>query len=231
MKARGALSLLAIAAVFSFFFAPSLAEAQYYGSSQIVDFVWVKTFGFKAQWLNEPKEIILQVILPSVAIYAVFLGLLRTLQIFRGMGSMEHVIAAVVMLSSLFMGWIGWVSGFMAVLGVWSIAIFIFLILIGGVLYSIGFVKRTKHTQIDSILSDYNKATGGIHKQMNNYNRHISNLNRRLSRTPVDSPDRQRFEQERAQWIAMREKAVSDLRDVNEAFATSTPVVADEKKK
>jgi len=231
MKARGTLSLLAVAAVFSILFVPGVAQAQYYSSSQVVDFIWVKTFGFKSQWLSQPNQIITQVILPSIAVYAIFLGLLRTLQVFRGMGNMEHVIAAVVMLSALFMGWIGWISAWMAVLGLWSVVIFIVLIFIGGSLYTAGFIKRTKHQQIDSLLTDYDKATKGIYRRIDNYDKMIADCDRKILKVGgPDTKEGRSIVAEKARWIAVRQGAMNDLRKLNEAFNTAAPVDVERKK-
>ena len=113
---------------FTIFLTPMLVLAQY---GDAVDFIWVKTFGFEASWLNEPRQFILNAILPTIAVYAIFLGLLRTIGLMQGAGNMEHVIALVVTFSGLFTGAIGWVAGALAFLGVYSIVIFVILFLVG----------------------------------------------------------------------------------------------------
>jgi hypothetical protein len=236
MKTRGALFLLVIAATFSFFFTPTIAEAQYYSSNQIVDFIWVKTFGFKSQWLNQPRDIILQVILPSLAVYAIFLGLIRTLQIFRGMGSMEHLIAVVVTLSSLFMGWIGWVSAWMALLGVWSIVIFIFMILVGGGLYSYGFIRSSKQRYVNEILSDYQKATNRVYRDIDNYNRHISRIDNEILNLTIKGIDpnskrMRKLKDSRAELMALIKEAQKELANIDQEFNSMPPPPDNQKKK
>lgn len=133
--------LISSVAIFAFLLAPVLAAAQAISSSQIVDFIWVKAFKFQVSWLSNPNQLILQAIIPSIAIYAIFLGLMRTLRIFQGMGNMEHLIALTVMFAALFTGGIGYVSGLLAFLGNWSVAIFFVMMFVGSILYARGFFK------------------------------------------------------------------------------------------
>lgn len=155
--------VLALSVVFLvFLMTPALVAAQSLSSSQVVDFLWVRTFGFQKAWLSEPREIILQVILPTVAIYAIFLGLTRTIGIFSGMGeSMEHVIALVVALASLFMGFIGYVSAVLAGLGTFSFWLFAILFVAGAFLYAKGWIGK-RRSVLDSAWSDYRRESRHI---------------------------------------------------------------------
>lgn len=135
--------LVAVVALFSLLLTPALVAAQSISSNQIIDFLWVKTFKFQINWLYTPNLLVLNVIIPTLAIYAIFLGMMRTLQIFRGMGNMEHMIAILVALSALFTGGIGYVSGLLAGLGNFSVIIFFVLMIIGMILYSVGFVRKS----------------------------------------------------------------------------------------
>ncbi|MBI4894313.1 MAG: hypothetical protein HY833_01100 [Candidatus Aenigmarchaeota archaeon] len=236
MKVHGAGSVFALAVAFSFLLTPTLVAAQYYGSNQIVDFIWVKTFGFETSWLQNPNELITKAILPTIAIYAIFLGLLRTLRLFQGMGSMEHLISAIVCLSAMFMGWVGWISGAMAVLGVWSIVIFFALMIVGGVLYSIGFIKRTKYAQIDSVMKIYDHATKKVNKQISREDAHIARLGKMMKKLSemgedVDSSKFISMRREMAMWKMQRKESVEQLNRIQEDFASLPADALEEKKK
>jgi len=228
-------SVFALAIALSFILTPTLAAAQYYGSNQVVDFIWVKTFGFQSAWLSNPNQLITQAILPTVAIYAVFLGLIRTLRIFQGMGSMEHLISVVVCLTMLFTGGIGWIAGAMIALGVWSIVIFFVLMIVGGALYFVGFVRRTKYEQIDSVMKIYDHATKKVNKQISREDAHIARLGkemRKLSEMGEDI-DNSKFiskRRELAMWKMQRTESAEQLRRIEQDFA-SLPSAALEKNK
>jgi len=235
MKVSGVRSVFALAIALSFILTPTLAAAQYYGSSQIVDFIWVKTFGFQASWLSNPNQLITQAILPTVAIYAVFLGLVRTLRIFQGMGNMEHLISVVVCLTMLFTGGIGWIAGAMIALGVWSIVIFFVLMIIGGVLYMIGFTKRTKYEQIDSVMKLYDHATKKVNKQISREDAQIKRITKRMRDfskmgEDIDSSKFETARRELAMWKMQRTESAEQLRRIQEDFA-SLPAAALEKDK
>jgi hypothetical protein len=152
--------------VTSLLFTPAIAAAQTFSGGQAFDFIWVKTFGFQPQWAKQPNLLIVNVLLPCVAVYAIFLGFMRTMRIFAGMGSMEHVLAIVVTLSMLFLKVIAWVAGAMAGLGIFSVAIFLGVMVIGGVLYGIGFYRQ-RRGEIDSLVGDAQRVEGKIDKDIN----------------------------------------------------------------
>jgi hypothetical protein len=236
MKVRGAGSVFALAVALSFLLTPAMVAAQYYSANQAVDFIWVKTFGFQKSWLNNPNDLITQAILPTVAIYAVFLGLIRTLRIFQGMGSMEHLISVVVCLTMLFSGALGWVSGIMAFLGIWSIAIFLILMFVGGILYSIGFYKRNKYAQVDSVMSVYDKAVNGQIKDIKRYDKQINKWGKeltKLSKNSVKLTDQRMIHanHEIELYNANKKAAELALAKIREDFATLPPEVLEEKKK
>lgn len=226
MKVHGAGSVFALAVAFSFLLAPALVAAQYYGSGQAVDFIWVKTFGFEKSWLSNPNQLIVQAILPTVALYAIFLGLLRTLQIFRGMGSMEHVISAVVCLSAMFTGGIGWISGVMMGLGYWSIIIFIILVVLGGGLYTWGFLRSAK----GRFLYDINHSYKMSHKHISDQIRAIEKTQKKLQlerQANAPSPGMPKYEEyssKIADCTTERQKLLNQMRELNEAFMLSTPI-------
>ena len=224
MKVHGARSIFALAVALSFLFAPALVAAQYYGSNQAVDFIWVKTFGFEKSWLSNPNQLITQAILPTVALYAIFLGLLRTLQIFQGMGSMEHVISIVVCLSAMFTGGIGWISGVMAFLGVWSIAIFILLMIVGGGLYTWGFMRNAKGRFLYNLNHEYKASHKHITQQMQAVEKKQKELQLEMIQKAGNVTEQERISKEIADYTTKRSVLINQIRELNEAFMMVTPI-------
>lgn len=199
---------------FAFLLTPALALAQ--SADQILDFIWVKTFKFEKQWLYTPNLLIVNAILPTIAVYAIFLGLMRTLRIFESMGSMEHVIALVVTFSGLFLGWIGWVAVWLGFLGAWSVGIFIILFLIGSVLYSWGFLKSFRRTQVDELADAEKKAVSVLNKRLGSVNSKLQSLERKYRKA---KPNEQKgIELQMIEWERRRKDLVSEIKNTEEAF-------------
>ena len=128
------------------------------------EYIWVQLFGFDKEWLNEPRQLIINAIIPTIAIYAIFLGLLRTLRIFSGTGNVEHLISLLVSLSALFIGWVGYISYALYGLGNFAFLIFVLIFVVGTILYTKGyFIKLNATTQI---FNSYKKRDKQISDRM-----------------------------------------------------------------
>lgn len=197
--------------IFTFLLTPALVLAQ--SSSQVVDFIWVKTFKFERQWLYNPNQLILNALLPAVAIYAIFLGLLRTMRLFAGMGSMEHVIALIVMFVMLFTGGLSWISGGLLILGSWSFIVFFALFFIGSILYAWGFWKQ--RSGLTSIYTSYKHGARNIERKMKALNEKIKEYEKKANDAGKNGGDKQKWLDEivNAQYkIAGMEKELNNMR-------------------
>ena len=198
-------------------FSPALALAQ---SFDFDNDIWVGTFGFDLAWKTEPRELILQVILPFASIYIIFLGLLRSFGILRAVSeSTEHAISLVVALSALFTGTIGWISSWLSFLGQFSVGVFIFLFFAGAFFYSLGFIR--KHNTLKDIFTAYKKDINEINKQLNAVRTDLHNTQMELQRTkfpkhhgPVDQRKVQRLERREADLMQLQAQLLQDKRNL-----------------
>lgn len=201
--------------IFTFLLTPALVLAQ--SSSQVVDFIWVKTFKFERQWLNNPNQLILQALLPAVAIYAIFLGLLRTMRLFAGMGSMDHVIALIIMFVMLFTGGLAWISGGLLVLGSWSFIVFFVLFFIGSILYAKGYLGSYRRSALGHIESAYKSSASSLEKRIKAYNKKIDELETKASKQG-NAEQRNRLLDEAEKYQVRKGDLENQLRELRRAL-------------
>ncbi len=214
----------------TFLLTPTLVAAQY-SSSQVVDFIWVKTFGFERQWLNNPQQLILNALLPAVAIYAIFLGLLRTMRLFEGMGAMDHVIALVVMFAALFTGGIGYISGLLFFLGNWSVILFFILFLIGSILYAKGFIGKYRKDAYGEIASAEKKITQNYSKRIRAIEDELAKLEKEYAKAEGNEQAQQKLRDRMTEKEYKRKRLMGQIKGVEESFFTLPGGIEEFKKK
>lgn len=124
-------------------------------------------FGIPAEWMDTPGEFIGNVLVPFIAIFAIFLGFLRQLHIFEGESKIQMVIALgvafVTGITRLFVYLVGII---LSALGFWSVLLFAFMFILGSVLYSWGYYRRGRagvkiirayETSIDKLKAEHEK--------------------------------------------------------------------------
>jgi len=156
---------------------PSLALAVNCDSN--CQYVWKGLFGFDPAWLNEPRQLVINAIIPPLAIFVIFLGMMRAIRLNQFMGNMDVAIALVVMFATLFTGGLAWLNTYvLAAMGQFAFFAFVSMFGVGVVFYWIGYYRERKlqsglHA---SYLRDANSLEVRIKKIRENLDKEYINL-------------------------------------------------------
>jgi hypothetical protein len=177
----------------------------------------VRTFGFERSWLNNPNELMTGAIIPSFAIFAIFLGMMRAIRISQGMGNVEYLIAIAVMLAALFTGGVGWISGLLAGVGAYSVILFVVMFIVGGALYAYGYMRAKKITTKD-IHDTYVKSYKDIDKEIIGIDSQVSEINAKLLDKKVAEKTKKGLRTQLADLLALKKKLRDEQREVTREY-------------
>lgn len=195
---------------------PAIALAQTFSSSQATDLIWVRTFGFERSWLSNPNELMTGAIIPSFAIFAIFLGMMRVIRISQGMGNVEYLIAIAVMLAALFTGGVGWISGLLAGVGAYSVILFVAMFIVGGSLYAYGYMKAKK-VSAKNIHDTYTKSYDDIEKEIDGIDSRVAEITKDLG-TEKNERKKKAMRKEQADLLMNKRRLRDEQREVTREY-------------
>lgn len=152
------------------------AVAQAFSASSATDYIWTRFFGFQRSWLSNPRELMVNVIVPCLAIFFITLGMMRATRVTRSMGNIEYMIALVIMLAALFSGGVSWLNTYLlAFMGQFAFVAFAAMFIVGTFFYSWSYMRGARNYNKD-IHDVYKKTMGNAREQANKIDEEIGKL-------------------------------------------------------
>jgi hypothetical protein len=189
-------AIVALSIIFlTFLLTPTIVLAQSATSNPTFLYVWTNFFKFDREWLSNPNQLMVNAIIPSFAIFAITLGLMRTVKITYGMGRMEYLIALAVMLAALFTGGIGWISGLLTAMGIYGVIMFVAVFFIGVGLWAYGYVRG--RGSVKMLHDTYVSNIGALDKQIEASENEIKQLSADLGSGKIIGPAKVKAAQKR----------------------------------
>lgn len=171
-------------AVIAMLLMPAAVMASGHWSTDPLNYVWKDLFGFDPKWQNSPNDLVVNVVLPTFAIFIITLGFMRVLPIFQGSDNIEYSIAILVALSAMFTGAVGWLNTWaLAFLGQLAFVLFFIMFLVGSILYTKGFLK--KQSVASKLGAAYKQAELDSIKKVKAYEEKLAALDKEIAETPA----------------------------------------------
>ncbi len=147
--------------------APVFAQALELGDWFSGDFFWQEVLALPSDWQPNQnlRNFVFNFLVPFIALYAIILGILRNIGIFRMTTGIEAVVAFAMAFmtlpSRIFLGFVQFTLG---VGGIWAYLLFLVMLFGGGGFYAFGFVRR--HQGEYTVYTHYKKQLDRINSEM-----------------------------------------------------------------
>lgn len=194
---------------------PGLAAAVNCDSN--CQYVWHGIFGFDLNWLNSPRDLFINIIIPSAAVFMIFLGVFRAIGIGRMMGNLDYGISIMVMLATLFTGWLGAINTYaLAFMGQFAFWGFFAVFVVAGGLYFWG-IGRTARGEA-RIGAEYLTQVGAIKKDLERLNVDLQKARNRAVNMKTSARSRRSAEDHAARIETQIRRRNEELQALNQTY-------------
>jgi len=192
-----------------------IAQTLEWGDLYSVEYLWEEVFGLPAEWMI-PRNFIFNFMVPFLALFAVCLGMIRAIGMFRRSPNIEVVLAFSMAFLTLPSKWFIWfVSVSLGFMGGYAYVLFFIMFLLGGGLYTRTFYLRKLTAK--KTAESYLRALETLHKDLRRINSRLREIQDRLADVYISDRERERLIKEAFQLRAEREKILDQLEKIKEA--------------
>lgn len=175
------LSILPFLLTFFLLVTPAFAQLEL-GDWWSFDYFWSEALGLPGEWAptESVRNFIFNFLVPFIALYAILLGIIRALGMFRTTPSIELIIAfAMAFMTLPSKIFIAFVSFTLGLAGIWGYIVFLAMFLGGSYFYGVGFLRKHK-TQAD-IYVTYSKEVNTLREERKSLYEKITKLEKEIS--------------------------------------------------
>jgi len=192
-----------------------IAQTLERGDLYSVEYLWEEVFGLPAEWMI-PRNFIFNFMVPFLALFAVCLGMIRAIGMFRRSPNIEVVLAFSMAFLTLPSKWFIWfVAGSLAFAGGYAYILFLIMFFIGGALYTRTFYLR-KLTAKEAA-EHYLKTIKKLYTDLNRIDRRLSTIRRQLADPFISDRTRELLMKEAFELRTERQKIIDQLEKMKEA--------------
>jgi len=192
-----------------------VAQTLELGDLYSVEYLWEEVFGLPAEWMI-PRNFIFNFMVPFLALFAVCLGMIRAIGMFRRSPNIEVILAfamAFMTLPSKFFVW--FVSFTLGLAGMYSYILFLIMFFLGGGIYTYTFYLR-KLTSAE-VAKSYLEATKRLYDRFEEVDIKLKEVESKLAQPFLPDATREKLLKEAIELRAEREKLLAELRKIKEA--------------